>query len=264
LTRRAGPSIGRLPRVALGLWIPFVALGWWVLASRAKTCAYACVSPPVLAHGLVEVLRNGMLPAALVGTFEKTLLALCLGAAAGLALGGALGASRMLDRAVGPLFHAFRQVPFLGLAPLMALWFGTGRAAQVVLAVLAVVYPVVLNTYEGVRAIDPKHVEVARVLKLESDQILRTLTLPAVAPYVYAGLSHAIPFAWIATVGGELLLPSGAGIGTMMATAEAGGRLDIVLVCTLTVAVASLFVDRALVRLGRRTMRWRDDASNRP
>ncbi|MGA3122209.1 MAG: ABC transporter permease [Polyangiaceae bacterium] len=253
----------RVSRIALGVWIPLAMIGTWVLVSRHQACSYACVSPSTLGRGFVEVIATGELPSALAGTFEKTLLALCLGAPAGLLVGGALGASRMIDRAIGPLFHAFRQVPFLGLAPLMALWFGTGRLAQVILTVLAVVYPVVLSTYEGIRAIDPKYLEVARVMKLGNDQILAAVTVPAVAPYVYAGVSHAIPFAWIATVGGELLLPSGVGIGTMMATSEAGGRLDLVLVCTLTVAAASLCVDRALVRVGRRMMLWRDDASNR-
>ncbi len=208
------------------------------------------------------MLRSGELPAALLATLEKTLLALCLGAPAGVLLGSGLGAWRTLDRAVGPLFHAFRQVPFLGLAPLMALWFGTGRSAQIVLTVLAVLYPVVLNTHEGIRAIDTKYLEVAHIMKLGNGQIFTKVMAPAAAPYVYAGLSHAIPFAWIATVGGELLLPSGVGIGTTMAAAEAGGRLDLVLVCTLTVAAASLAVDRALVRLGRRVIRW-GEASNR-
>lgn len=254
---------GAVVRGLSGVWLPALGAAAWVLLSRSRTYSYAFIPPHDLARGLVEVLESGDLPAGLLASLQKMLLALVLAAPAGVLFGCGLGASRALDRAVGPLFHALRQVPYLGLAPLMGLWLGTGDVAKIVLVFLAVFYPVVLSTYQGVRAIDVRYLEVARALRLGKRRVLRSLLFPAVAPYVYTGLSQAIPFAWIATVGSELLLPSGAGVGTMMQAAEAAGRLDVVLVAMMSVTAASLAIDRLLKGAGRRVMRWRNDGWSR-
>lgn len=256
---RVRVSTPRWSRTLCGTWLPLLGFAGWEVLSRSKTYSYGFVPPWALARSLLEVVESGALPSSLLATMNRMLLALGLGAPAGVLLGTALGASRLLDRAIGPFFHAVRQVPYLGLAPLMGLWFGTGDVAKLVLVFLTVLYPVVLNLYQGVRSIDPRYIEVARVLKLPKREVLVRLIFPAVGPHFYSALSQAIPFAWIATVGSELLLPSGRGIGTMMQSAEAGGRLDVLLVCTLSVAAASLALDRLLVRVGRRLMRWRDD-----
>lgn len=249
--------------VLCGVWLPALTALGWVLLSRSKVYSYAFVPPGDLARGLVEVLESGDLPAGLVASLRKMLVALALAAPAGVVFGCALGVSRTLDRAIGPIFHSLRQVPYLGLAPLMGLWLGTGDTAKIVLVFLAVFYPVVLSTYEGVRAVDVRYLEVARALRLGKRRVFRSLLFPAVAPYVAMGLSQAIPFAWIATVGSELLLPSGAGVGTMMQSAEAAGRLDVVLVCMLSVTAASLAIDGLLKGAGRRMMRWHDDGWRR-
>jgi sulfonate transport system permease protein len=247
----------RFLRVLSGAWLPLLGLLGWELLSRTRTYSYGFAPVDALARSLCEVVADGTLQRSLLASLRRALLALALGVPAGVVLGAALGASRTFNLAVGPFFHAFRQVPYLGLAPLMGLWFGTGDFAKVLLVLLAVIYPVVLSTYQGVRALDVKYIEVARVLKLTRARVFRTVLVPAVATHVYSGLSQAIPFAWIATVGSELLLHSGVGMGALMQSAETAGRLDVVLVCTLSVAAASLALDRLAAVVGHGAMRWR-------
>lgn len=249
----------RLLRVLYGAWLPLLGLLGWELLSRTRTYSYGFAPVDALAQSLWEIVADGTLQRSLLASLRRALLALALGVPVGVALGVALGASSTFNRAVGPLFHAFRQVPYLGLAPLMGLWFGTGDFAKVLLVLLAVMYPVVLSTYQGVRALDVKYIEVARVLKLSRARVFRTVLVPAVGPSIYSGLSQAIPFAWIATVGSELLLHSGVGMGALMQSAETAGRLDVVLVCTFSVAIASLVLDRIVAGVGYRVMRWRRD-----
>lgn len=250
------PRADTARRALRGTVLPLALLGAWILLSRSRTYSYAFVPIREIAHAFAELTANGDLARGLFASLAKALIALLLGAPSGIALGALLGASRWVDRALGPAFHVIRQVPYLGLAPLIGLWFGGGDVAKILLVFLAVLFPMTLSTYEGVRNVEPRLIEVAHVLKLDRRQVFVKVTLPSVLPYAYTGLSQAITFAWIATVGSEMLLHAGQGVGTLLQAAEAGGRIDSVLVCVLSVTVASVGIDRLLGYVGRRTMRW--------
>lgn len=242
------------------LAIPLVlALGWQWL-SRDPARAYVFVPLSSIAESALELLTGGDLFWNVLASLRKALFALLLGGTLGLFVGASLASSKLVDRAFGPLLHAFRQVPTLGLAPLIGLWFGTGELAKVVLIFLAVFYPVLLSTYAGVKAIDPKHLEVAKVYGLTRAETFRTVKWPAMLPFLYTGLSQAVAFAWISTVGSEMLLSSGAGIGTLMQHAQAGGRMDVVIVCVIAVGALSMSLDHLLKRAGRSMMRWQAGA----
>lgn len=242
------------------LLVPVLLAAAWQWLSSDPARAYVFVPLTSVARSALELVLDGELFWNVVASLRKTLLALFLGGAAGLLVGSALASSKLVDRAFGPLLHAFRQVPGLGLAPLIGLWFGTGELAKIVLIFLAVFYPVLLSTYAGVRAIDPKHLEVARVYGLSRADTFRHVEWPAMLPFLYTGLSQAVAFAWISTVGSEMLLTSGAGIGTLMQHAQAGGRMDVVIVCVIAVGALSMSIDHLLKRAGRSMMRWQGGA----
>jgi sulfonate transport system permease protein len=250
------PGAGHAGRAWRGTVLPVAALAGWMLLSRSRTYSYAFVPVGEIAHAFVELTASGDLLRGLFASLTKAIVALLLGAPAGIALGASMGASRWVDRALGPVFHVVRQVPYLGLAPLIGLWFGGGDVAKIILVFLAVLFPMALSTYEGVKNVEPRLVEVARVLRLDRRQVFLKVTLPSVLPYAYTGLSQAITFAWIATVGSEMLLHAGQGVGTLLQAAEAGGRIDSVMVCVFSVTAASVAIDLLLIRLGQRTMRW--------
>lgn len=247
-------------RCVRALSIPLLLAVAWQWLSSDPARSYVFVPLTSVARSAVELVLDGELFWNVIASLRKTLLALFLGGAVGLGVGSALASSKLVDRAFGPLLHAFRQVPGLGLAPLIGLWFGTGELAKIVLIFLAVFYPVLLSTYAGVRAIDPKHLEVARVYGLSRGDTFRHVEWPAMLPFLYTGLSQAVAFAWISTVGSEMLLTSGAGIGTLMQHAQAGGRMDVVIVCVLAVGALSMSIDLLLKRAGRSMMRWQGGA----
>jgi len=255
-----GSKVTGAGRVLRSAALPLIIIVGWALMSRQRAYSYAFVPLPTLGTSLLEVVTSGDLPRSILASLGKAMTALVIGTVSGVAFGSTLGAVRVVDRAVGPFFHAFRQVPHLGLAPLMGLWFGTGDFPKLVLVFLAVFYPIVLSTYQGVRAIDDRYMEVASVFTLSKSEVFWRVMLPAVLPYVYSGLSQAIAFAWIATIGSEMLLSTGTGVGTMMQHAGAGARIDIVLICVLSIGVVSMVIDHLVQRAGRFFMRWRDTA----
>jgi sulfonate transport system permease protein len=81
--------------------------------------------------------------------------------------------------------------------------------------------------------------------------------LPAASPSVFAGLQQAVPFAWIAAVGGELLFNVGAGLGNLMMVAETSARMDVIIVCTATIAALGIAMSRLVSFWSSYALRWR-------
>jgi sulfonate transport system permease protein len=253
-------------RRSSGLWgfiVPGIVLGAWELASRRDDVhAYAFTPVAAIGRAFIETLGSGALVGSLAASLQRACLGLLIGAVAGLTVGGLMGSSRWIDRAIGPLYHGLRQIPLLGLAPLFGLWFGSGEGAKLVVISLASFYPITLATAEGLHNVERAHREVARVLGLGRAQTLRHVLFPAAIPFVVTGLLQALAFTWIATVGSELLFNVGAGLGELMAQGQTAGRMEIVIVGVTTIAVVGLFLNQIIARLGQRLLRWRPLSEN--
>lgn len=241
-----------------GLLLPLVLVGAWDYLSRQSASdAYAFVPLSRIAEGLQEILSNGELLANLLASLVRTSHGLLLGIVAGLLLGAAMASSRWAERLLGPLFHALRQVPMLAWIPLIALWFGNGEGSKVLIITMAATYPMVLNTFEGFRQVESRHLEVARVLELNRRQRFALVLLPSALPSICTGVLHAIAFAWVTAVGSELFLSAGPGLGNLMMNAEAGARMEIILLCVVCIGLLGYVMSLLFNRLSRYLLRWR-------
>lgn len=228
----------RITDLARGLLLPtLLLLAWHWASGRGDASAYVFVPLSQLWAGLRELVASGELWLHLRASLVRTFAAIVLGGLSGIACGTLVTQSRIADRLISPLFHAIRQVPLLGLAPLLALWVGTGDAAKLLVVAIAAFYPTMLNTSEGMRQAPRALREVAAVLTLTRAQTFRHLLLPAAMPSIVTGLAHAQAFGWLACIGAELLFSAGPGMGALLVHAEEAGRMDIVLVALLLVAL---------------------------
>jgi sulfonate transport system permease protein len=141
--RRTGWSLLGHPAL-LGSLPPLALVGLLHLASlQGASHAYAFVPLRQIAEGVLELLASCELAANLAATLGHMLSGLLIGGFAGLVLGGLMGISRPVELMVGPLYHTVRQVPLLGLIPLIGLWFGNGALSKVLIVSLAAFYPLV-------------------------------------------------------------------------------------------------------------------------
>jgi len=241
-----------------GLWLPLLVLALWEFTSR-QSAAYAYAFVPLLDiwHSLLGLLVSGELLTNLLATMRTAMVGLVIGGSLGLLVGGLMGVSRTVDKLIGPLYHAVRQVPLLGWIPLIGLWFGNGLLSKVLIVSLAAFYPMVLNTYEGVRNVEKRFIEVAQVLKFSRWQLFTRVQLPGALPSVITGVMHALAFSWISTVGSELLFGSGPGLGGLMQTAQAASKMDVVLVAVASIGVIGLIINVGFTRISRHLLRWR-------
>lgn len=242
-----------------GWVLPLALLAAWQLQAQ-RGPLYAATFPPLQQIGAaaMEVWRSGELAGAIRSSLGRAVLGWTSGALAGIGAGLLLALCRPLDRVFGPLFTALRQVPLFAWIPLVGLWLGRDEPARLFMVQLAAFTPCLLHAYEGAARVDRRYLEVAQVLRLPARSRVLKLALPAAMPAILSGVSQALAVAWIAAVASELLFASGPGLGNSMLMAEAGARMDLVLVCVLVIALLGYAMNHAAGRLGDHLLRWRD------
>lgn len=247
-----------VPRPLRGLVIPVLLLAaWWASVRWGVSTSPLLVAPAKVWQTAVEEAASGRLLAALGASLGRDLVGFAIGAGAGLAFGAALGASRLFEKLAGPSFHTVKQISLFAWIPLLSVWFGLGDAAKVAFLSLAAFFPVVLNTFEGIRGVPAELLEVARVLKFSRVQAWTRLILPAAAPSIFAGIHLGLIYAWLATLGAEYLLVSGQGIGNLMIDGREHFRMDQVLLGVLVVGAVGFALNWIAGRIEKRALAWR-------
>ena len=238
--------------------IPLLLLALWQYSSSQNAGhAYAFVPLQNVYNAFIELLKTGELLVNTWGSLKKALLGFIFGGAAGLTLGAFMAYSKIANALISPIFNAIRQVPLLGLTPLIALWLGNGESAKIFIIALASFYPLVINTYQGLSHHESKYHELASMYQFSGWREFRRIRLPQALPYILTGINLAVPFTWITTTASELLFNAGAGLGGVMMKAEANAAMDILLVCALTVTLLGIVMTALVRALSTHLLRWR-------
>jgi sulfonate transport system permease protein len=221
-----------------GWVIPIAALFAWWFASRHVVAGHGMMtSPAQVLHTAIDQARSGALSRALSASLARELTGFTLGASLGLVLGALLGVSPFANRMIGPSFNAFKQVSLFAWIPLISVWFGLGDAAKVVFLSLAALVPVVAHTSDGIRAVSPVLLDVARVFRYSKLQTVRYVVLPAALPSIFTGIYLALIYSWLATLGAEYLLVAGSGIGNTLVDGSEQFRMDLVVFGVIVIGI---------------------------
>ena len=205
----------------------------------------------------LEALGNGDLARSWSASLIRTGAGFAIGAALGVTLGAIMAVWKIADALINPIYQAIRQVPLLGYIPLISLWFGNGEPSKLLIISLAAFYPTVLNTYEGLKGAEQKHLNVGRVFLANRWQTLRYITLLGALPSVFTGLMQAVAFAWLSSVGSELFFNPGPGLGNLMLNGQAAFRMDVVLLAVIFIGVTGFLTNELLTHVANRVLRWR-------
>jgi sulfonate transport system permease protein len=240
-----------------GLVLPGLLLLLWQWAShQGDVAAYIFVPLPKIGSDIVRLGASGELWINLQVSLLRTCEGLAIGVTLGILTGALMALSRLADRLIGPLYHALRQVPLLGLVPLLALWFGGDETSKLLVVSLAAFYPTVLSAYEGIRQADRRYLEVGHLLRLGPADVFAQVLLPSAVPSIFTGIAQALAFSWLASMGAELLFTLGPGIGAMLLNAETAGSMETVIICVMTIALIGYAMNAAFRALGRFLMPW--------
>lgn len=241
-----------------GLVIPLALLALWEIAAQAHWInPVLLASPSVILGGFERLLGEGDLLFNLKLSVTRMGLGWLVGSLIGVAAGLVLGLSRTADRVLGPTLHAFRQIAPFAWIPLISVWFGLGDSAKVAFIALVVFFPVVVNTYEGIRSVPKQLLEVSRVLMFSPVRRIRSVVLPAATPAILNGLELGFLYAWLSTIGAEYLMNAIGGVGSMMESAQESLEMDVVFVGVIVSGLIGFGISLS-VRLARaRLLHWR-------
>jgi NitT/TauT family transport system permease protein len=245
----------RLAQVGVGAAILLA----WQLASGTLIDPFFISAPDAVFAKLVQWVERGTLLTHASYTFYATAVGFLIGAAAGFAVGFAFGRSATVAAIFDPYITALYCLPKIALAPLFIMWFGIGIESKIAMSAAVVFFLVFLNTFAGVRDVNPIHIHTTRIMGAGEWQLLRVVILPSAASWVLTGLKVSVPYALIGTVVGELI-SSNRGIGFLIG--QAAGLFDTAGVFAgLTVlALAGVVINGGLKRLERHVLRWRTPA----
>ena len=201
------------------VFVLLLAVGVWELAVRAFGIRTFLLPPPSLV--VVEISKNmGFYAYQSLYTIYITAIGFALAMVFGVALAIAIVSSRLLDRTLYTLLVASNSVPKVALAPIFVIWLGTGGEPKVAIAALIALFPVVINTTLGLRAVDPDMIDMARSARAAGHDIMLKIRLPNALPSIFAGAKVGISFALIGAIVGEFVAGE-RGLGYVILTSQA-------------------------------------------
>jgi len=178
----------------------------------------------------------------------ETLLRLAAGfgiaAIIGALLGIAMGRSRKVEDLVLPLVSIGAPIPGIAYAPLFLLWFGLGNTGSIILVAFVSLFPVVLNTWTGVKAVKEIWIRAAQTMGADERRLFRHVILPGALPYIVTGWRLGLAQSWRILVGVEMLAAVPWGLGWMIFGAREFLNMDVMLAGVAVIAIIGLALEK--------------------
>lgn len=185
----------------------------------------------------------------------RALIGLSIGGGLGLLLGLITGSFRQAETLLDSTIQMVRNIPPLALIPLVILWFGIDEAAKLFLISVAVFFPIYINTFHGIRNVDPGLIEMGRTYGLSQWGLYRQIILPGAMSSILVGLRFSLGLMWVILIVAETISAQ-AGIGYLTMNAREFLQTDVVLVGILLYALLGKLADVFAKTLERYWLRW--------
>jgi len=207
-----------------------------------------------------ENIADGTLAIHLFATLWRQMLGYVLAVGLGIALGLAMGYYRVLYNLFEPLVETLRPIPGPAYLPLLVLFVGIGSEMKVVLILVASLFPILLNTYSGVRSIDRVQFDTARTLGLTTLQTFRELVIPAASPQILTGMRISLAISLILAILGEMIV-SNDGLGYFVLLSQRSFKVPEMYAGIFTLAIFGYVLNRVFLRIEARLVRWHHESS---
>lgn len=226
------------------------------LAVRAGWVNAALVPPPsAVAQRLYAVIAAGKIFAPLGRTMYLLVLAYAIGCVLAIALGVLMGRFRPVHGLLEPLVEVLRPLPKPALLPPLMLFLGLGDTMKITAVALGVFFPVLINTIQGVRGVDPVMIDVARTFQHSRAALLWKVVLPSALPLILSGMRIALGIALVLVVIAEMMAGTG-GIGYLIIDLQRSFRVVDMYAWVVILAVLGYALNEVFVRIERRAIHW--------
>jgi NitT/TauT family transport system permease protein len=229
-----------------------------ILARSGQFPAALLPTLPTIGATFWSMLVDGTMVRHVAGTLTRVLIGFSMAVAIAIPLGILMGRVRAVEKFFLPLVSALMPIPSLAWVPVFILWFGIGSTVAILIVFYAALFPMILNTWSGVRSVNPLWLRAAGAMGAGERAMFWKVILPGAFPFVIAGLRQAFIRAWIAVVGAEMLAASDWGLGWVIFDAKEFLNADIMLAALAAIGFIGFAFERLVFgSLERMTvMRW--------
>ena len=248
------PQVGPLFASRLGAFaqtaLPFIVVGaLWEMVARLQ------IFPPrlfpslwTIASAFVRLTVSGVLPHHAGDTVLRLVTGFALAAVIGIAVGIVMGRSRLAEELVLPLVSMGAPIPGIAYAPLFLLWFGLGNVSTVLLVGFVSAFPIIFNTWTGVKAVKEVWVRSALAMGADDHRLFHKVILPGALPYILTGLRLGLAQAWRILVGVEMLAAVPWGLGWMIFGAREFLNTDVMLAGVVVIGTIGLALEKLVFK----------------
>ncbi len=212
----------------------------------------------VVLQTLLGSLLDGSMFEHAAATLYRVLCGFGLAVFVGLPLGVLMGRFRPVENFVLPLASALMPIPSLAWIPVFILWLGLGNAVTILIVLYAALFPMLLNTWSGVRAVNPIWLRAAGAMGANENALFWKVIIPGASPFIIAGLRQSFLRAWVAVIGAEMLAASNFGLGWVIFDAKEFLNTDVMLSSLIVIGFIGFVTERLVFgSLERATIyRW--------
>ncbi|MPZ58895.1 MAG: ABC transporter permease subunit [Rhizobiales bacterium] len=253
--------LGRRNRILLTLAGAVVLLGLWHLSVVVLQVPPYILPPPAT---VVSALWNGlhvplMSPVGFYVPLASTLynagMGFLIGGLLGILLGSLMAEFRPVETVLMPYAFALQSLPKVAIAPLIVIWCGFGDSSKIAMAGLLAFFPLMVNTFTGLRTVDPALLDLMRALSATRLETYRVAKLPAAAPYVFAGLDMAAVYSLLGAIIAEFL-GAQQGIGVTITQAQAVTDVATVFAALVLLGITGIVIHTVIRAVERSVVHW--------
>lgn len=232
-----------------------ILLAWIVFTGDGAISSKIFPKPDKVFESFVQLAKSGELLDNIVISTERALSGFIVGGGIGFILGFINGLSRKAENLLDSTIQMIRNIPHLALIPLVILWFGIGQEAKLLLISLGVFFPIYLNTFHGIRSIEPQLIEMGKVYGLKGFPLFKEVILPGALPSILVGIRQSLGIMWLTLIVAETVAAD-SGIGYMAMNARELMLMDIIVLSIIVYALLGKLSDVIAKILEYRLLRW--------
>jgi ABC-type nitrate/sulfonate/bicarbonate transport system permease component len=239
-----------------GLLLILVLLAAW--EALARSGAVASVAFPSFSRvfqSLWTLVASGEIAKLLLPSLERLFIGYAIALVLGIAFGVLMGYFRTAYALFEPITEVLRPIPSPAYVPIAILFLGLGNEMKIFTIAFSCFFPVLLNTYAGVRSVDPIQINTARTFGKGAAVTLRKVILPAALPQIFTGMRISLAIALIMVVISEMVA-SVDGIGYFILSAQRSFRVPDMYAGVITLGLLGYALNAIFMRIERRVLRW--------
>jgi len=201
---------------------------------------------PAVGRALVTTLLDGTMLQHAFSTRYRVMFGFSLAVVVGIPLGILMARFRRVENFILPLASALMPIPSLAWVPVFILWFGLGNTVSILVVFYAATFPMLLNTWSGVRSVNPLWLRAAGAMGADEHALFWKVIIPGASPFIITGLRQAFLRAWIAVVGAEALAASDFGLGWVIFDAKEFLNADVMLAALVVIGTIGYLFERVV------------------